>query len=279
MAVTTGLHPTAIIDDEASIPDSCEIGPYTVIGPGVELGERVRIGPHVYIERDTRIGDDCRIWKGAVLGTDAQDLKYMGERTWLEVGAGTKIREYATLNRGTAASGTTVVGEDSLIMAYAHVAHDCKVGRHVVLANSVQMAGHVEIGDWVMVGGLSGIHQFVRIGSHSMVGGASRVVQDVAPFTLVVGNPCACYGLNRIGLRRQGFSAESVAELRIAYRQLFQSETPTRKGVEDFELQGASREVVELVRFMRESGRGVTTPGRGAHVDVEAATKDPPDPS
>jgi len=269
MAVAARLHPTAILDATARIPDSCEIGPYSVIGPGVELGARVAIGPHVLIERDTRVGDDCRIWKGAVLGTDAQDLKYMGEPSWLEVGAGTMIREYATLNRGTSAGGTTVVGAGSLIMAYAHVAHDCKVGRNVVLANSVQMAGHVEIGDRVMVGGLTGIHQFVRIGSHSMVGGASRVVQDVAPFTLVAGNPCSCFGLNRIGLRRQGFSTESIATLRGAYRRLFQADVPAGKAAQDFDLRGASAEVVEFVRFVTHSTRGVTTPRARSTQEIE----------
>lgn len=278
-SVATGLHSTAIIDDAARVPDSCSIGAYTVIGPDVHLGERVRIGTHVYIERDTRIGDDCRIWKGAVLGTDAQDLKYLGERTWLEIGARTMIREYATLNRGTAAGGTTMVGADSLIMAYAHVAHDCSLGRHVILANAVQMGGHVEIGDWGIVGGVTGIHQFVRIGSHSMIGGASRVVQDVAPFTLVVGNPCACFGLNRVGLRRRGFSADSVADLRTAYSRLFNSGAPLGRAAEDFDLEDASAEVVELVEFVRASARGVTSPGRAVYVDVEAAAMDLPDTS
>ncbi len=254
-----GRHATAVIDERARIHESAAIGPYSVIGPDVQIGERVRIGPHVTIERDTCIGADCRVWPGAVLGTDPQDLKYVGERTWLEIGPGTRVRECATLNRGTAATGKTVVGEDCLIMAYAHVAHDCRIGDHVVLANAVNLAGHVHIGEWAIVGGVSGVHQFVRIGRHSMVGGASRVLQDVAPFTLVAGNPCTAYGLNRVGLRRRGFPDPTLAELRSAFRRLFQSDTPTRHAAAELS-EDPVPEVRELARFILDSERGVTTP-------------------
>ena len=276
----TGRHPTAIVDESARIHESATIGPYTVVGPDVEIGARARIGPHVTIERDTRIGEDCRVWPGAVLGTDPQDLKYVGERTWLEIGPRTRIREYATVNRGTAATGKTVVGEDCLLMAYAHVAHDCRLGDHVVLANAVNLAGHVHIGDWAIIGGVSGVHQFVRIGRHSMVGGASRVLQDVAPFTLVAGNPCRAYGLNRIGLTRRGFAVESLTELRIAFRRLFQSGTPTGRAAEELFRQSPHAEVRELARFVLDSSRGITTPAgpAGAPAGGDAPLPDEGDP-
>jgi len=272
-----GRHATAIIDESARIDESATIGPFSVIGPDVRIGARVRIGPHVTIERDTRIGDDCRVWPGAVLGTDPQDLKYVGERTWLEIGRRTRIREYATLNRGTAATGKTVIGEDCLLMAYSHVAHDCRIGDHVVLANAVNLAGHVHIGEWAILGGVSGVHQFVRIGRHSMVGGASRVLQDVAPYTLVAGNPCTAYGLNRIGLRRRGFSEEALATLRTAYRRLFQSEVPTRRAAEELRTAPAAAEVRELARFVLDSARGVTTPAGRADAGAPPFGEDDPD--
>lgn len=253
-----GIHPTAIVDDSATIAASASVGPYTVVGPDVEIGERVRVGPHVLIERDTRVGDDAWVSKGAVLGTDPQDLKYAGERTFLEIGPRTRIREFATLNRGSAASGLTSIGADCLIMAYVHVAHDCRIGDQVVLANAVNMGGHVEIADWAIVGGMTPIHQFVRIGRHSMVGGASRAAQDVPPFTIASGSPCHLVGINRVGLRRRGFSADSIRALRRAYREIFRSEANAGAATEAFDLDGATEEVAELVSFLRASERGVT---------------------
>ncbi len=253
-------HPTAIIDPDARIASSASVGPYAVIGPGVEVGERVQIGPHAYLERDTRVGDDCRLGFGAVLGTDPQDLKYTGERTFLEVGPRTVIREYATLNRGTAVSGKTVVGADSLIMAYAHVAHDCRIGNHVVLANAVNMGGHVQIDDWAIVGGVTAIHQFVHIGCHSFVGGGSRLPQDVAPYVMAAGNPCAAYGLNTVGLRRRGFAPETLQALRVAYRRIFQSDQNIGQSLDALEAQeGHGEEVEHLITFIRASRRGITT--------------------
>lgn len=256
-------HVTALVDSAAEVADSASIGPYAVVGPGVAIGRGVRVGPHVYIERDTRIGEDCVLGNGAVLGTDPQDLKYGGERTWLEVGARTVIREYATVNRGTASSGRTVVGSDCLIMAYAHVAHDCQVGNHVILANAVNMGGHVEIQDWAAVGGGTAIHQFVRIGCHSFVGGGSRVVQDVAPYTMAAGNPCTAYGLNVVGLRRRGFSRETLHALRAAYRTIFRSRLNVSQALAALgEREGEERrlpEVRRLVEFIRDSRRGITT--------------------
>lgn len=266
-APAAGVHATAIVDDEASIAPSATVGPYAIVGPGVDIGERVRIGPQVLIERDTKVAEDVRISKGAVLGTDPQDLKYAGERTFLEIGPRTRIREFATLNRGTAASGVTTVGADGLIMAYAHVAHDCRIGDHVVLANAVNMGGHVEIGDWAIVGGLTAIHQFARIGAHSMVGGASRLSQDVAPYTLVAGNPCLSFGINRIGLERRGFDEDTVRELREAFRRLFRSDDTVREAIASFDLAETGEEVRELVTAVRDSERGITPTRRSGASD------------
>ena len=258
-----GVHTTAVIDETAILAPTSSIGPYSVIGPDVEIGEGVRIGPHVFIERDTRVAEEVRISKGAVLGTDPQDLKYGGERTFLTVGPRTRIREFATINRGTATSGITRVGADALIMSYAHVAHDCRIGDHVVLANSVNMGGHVEIGAWAIVGGLTPIHQFVRIGCHSMVGGASRIDRDVAPYTIAAGSPAFAFGINRIGLERRGFDPEKIRSLRAAFRQIFRSDVPLRIAIDQVDNDDATEEVRELVRFIRGSERGIV-PSRSA---------------
>lgn len=253
-------HPSAVIDDDAELADSVSVGPFAIIGPSVSLAEGVSVGPHALVEKNTRVGEGCEIHHGAVLGTDPQDLKYEGEESWLEVGAGTVVREYATLNRGTAESGSTRVGSDCLIMAYAHVAHDCRIGDHVILSNAVNMAGHVEIGDHAIVGGVTAIHQFVRIGAHAFVGGGSRLPQDVVPYTIVAGNPCAAYGINVTGLRRRGFEKETIGELRKAYRILFQSELNIGGALERLEAEGPRRpEIREMIEFVRGSERGITT--------------------
>lgn len=252
-------HPTAVIDDGAEVAESAGVGPYAIVGPGVRLEEGVRVGPHVLVERNTRVGEGCELHNGAVLGTDPQDLKYDGEETWLEVGPGTVVREYATLNRGTAASGTTLVGRECLVMAYAHVAHDCRIGDGVILANSVAMGGHVEIGDRAIVGGLVAIHQFVRIGRHAFVGGGSRLPQDVAPYVTVAGNPCRAYGINTEGLRRRGFGDESIRALKRAYRTLFRSDEHLGRALEEVEAGDPTPEVETLIDFVRASDRGITT--------------------
>jgi len=253
-------HPTALIDPAAEVAASASVGPYTIIGPGVRLEEGVQVASHVLIERDTRVGRDARIHHGAVLGTDPQDMKYGGESSTLAIGSRTTIREYATLNRGTAASGVTRVGDDCLVMAYAHVAHDCHLGDHVILANTVNMGGHVEIGDWAIVGGVTAIHQFVRIGRHAFVGGGSRIPQDVVPYVTVAGNPVAAYGINTEGLRRRAFSDATIRALRHAYRVLFRSDRNLGDALAVLEAAAPlTPEVREMVDFIRSSERGVTT--------------------
>lgn len=255
----TVVHPTALVHDDAELGQGVSVGPFAIVGPGVRIGDGTEIGPRVLIERDTHVGEDCRIFNGAVLGTDPQDLKYQGEPTLLRVGDRTVIREFATLNRGTTASGRTLVGSDCLLMAYTHVAHDCELGNHVILSNSVNMAGHVIIEDWVIIGGITPIHQFVRIGAHAFVGGGSRIPQDVPPYCRVAGNPPGLYGLNSVGLERRGFSAEVRAALKKAYRILFQSKLTVREAVERAEQEIPDvPEVRHLLSFVRASERGIT---------------------
>ena len=255
----TRIHPTALVDPTAELGAGIDIGPWAIVGPGVTLGDRCEIGPRVLIERDTVLGQDCRIANGAVLGTDPQDLKYKGEESVLEIGDRTVIREFATLNRGTAASGRTLVGSDCLLMAYSHVAHDCELGSHVILSNAVNMAGHVVVEDWAIVGGLTPIHQFVRIGAHAFVGGGSRIPQDVPPYCRVAGNPPKLYGLNAVGLERRGLSDETRAALKRTYRLLFQSGQTLTQALKTAEAEApAIPEVLHLLGFIRASERGIT---------------------
>jgi UDP-N-acetylglucosamine acyltransferase len=253
------VHPTALVDPGAELGEGVVVGPFSIVGPGVRVGAGTRIGPHVLIERDTTLGAGCVISQGAVLGTDPQDLKYGGEPTQLRVGDRTVIREYATLNRGTSASGLTSVGSDCMLMAYAHVAHDCMLGDHVILSNAVNMAGHVTIQDWAIVGGMTPIHQFVRIGAHAFVGGGSRVAKDVPPYVKAAGSPMQLYGLNSVGLQRRGFSEEVRRELKRAYRLFFaSSHNTTQAMVRAREELRALPEVEVFLSFFENSERGVS---------------------
>lgn len=257
-AVAPEVHPTALIDPSAELAPGVAVGPYSIVGPGVRVGARTRIGSHVLIERDTTVGEECTIHQGAVLGTDPQDLKYMGEPTVLMVGDRTVIREYATLNRGTIASGVTRVGSDCMLMAYTHVAHDCHLGNHVILSNAVNMAGHVSIGDWAIVGGLTPIHQFVRIGAHAFVGGATRVAKDVPPYVKAAGSPMELYGLNSVGLQRRGIPDDVRRELKRAYRLFFASNHNVAQALARArEELRALPEVEIFLSFFENSERGV----------------------
>jgi UDP-N-acetylglucosamine acyltransferase len=256
----TEIHPSAIVDPDAELGQGVIVGPWSMIGPRVRVGDGTRIGSHVLIERDTTVGADCQLHQGAVLGTDPQDLKFRGEQTVLIVGDRTTIREYATLNRGTANLKRTVVGDDCLLMAYSHIAHDCQIGNNVVIANAVNMGGHVSIEDWATIGGLTAIHQFVRIGAHAFVGGASRTSQDVPPYTKVAGSPMKLYGLNSVGLDRRGFSLEVRQALKKAYRIVFQASLPLTRALEQAEAEAEDfPEVRHFLSFIRNSERGVAT--------------------
>lgn len=255
------IHPTAIVHSSAELDHGVEVEPFAIVGPGVSIGANTRIGPRVLIEKNTTIGTDCRFANGAVVGTDPQDLKYEGERTFLRIGDRTVVREFATLNRGTAASGQTLVGSDCLLMAYSHIAHDCELGNHVIISNATNMAGHVSIEDWAIVSGMVAIHQFVRVGAHSFVGGGSRIPQDVPPYCRVVGNPSPkLYGLNSVGLERRGFSAEVRRSLKRTYRTLFQSGLNMSQAIERVEADPelSQPEVGYFLDFIRNSKRGIT---------------------
>ncbi len=218
------IHPTAVIGQSAVLGEGVTVGPYTVIEDDVEIGDGTKIWPHVHIASGARIGSDCKIYSGAVLATEPQDLKFSGEKTMLYVGDRTVVRECVTLNRGTKASGKTVIGSDNLFMAYTHVGHDCVIGNHVVVANCVPFGGHCEVGDYVVIGGLAAVHQFVRIGRFSMIGGLSRATLDVPPFVMASGNETFRFeGLNSIGLKRRGLSSEKITMIKDAYRIIFQS--------------------------------------------------------
>ncbi|MBN2288071.1 MAG: acyl-ACP--UDP-N-acetylglucosamine O-acyltransferase [Candidatus Glassbacteria bacterium] len=257
-ALKLSIHSTAIIDKSAELADDVEIGPYTVIGPGVKIGSGTIIGPHVYIYKNTTIGSECVIWKSVSMGTDSQDLKYRGQPTYLEIGDRTSIREFATLNRATTENEATRVGSDCLLMAYTHVAHDCRVGSNVILSNAVNMAGHVAIDDYAIISGMTCIHQFVRVGIHSFIGGGSRVPKDVAPFVMAVGNPIMLNGLNTVGLQRKGFSEEVRLELKRAYKIFFRSQYNISQALEHArsELKPLP-EIKAFTDFIAHSERGV----------------------
>ncbi len=216
------IHPTAIVDVQAELADDVSIGPYAIIGPNVKIGAGSSIGAHCVIEGHTTLGRNNRVWQFCSLGAAPQDKKYAGEPTELVIGDGNTIREFCTFNLGTVQDGgITRVGDDNWIMAYVHIAHDCQVGSHTIMANNATLAGHVHVGDWVIIGGLTGVHQFVKIGAHAMAGFASAVTQDVPPFLMVDGNPLAVRGINAEGLRRRGFSPERIQAVKQMHRCLY----------------------------------------------------------
>ncbi len=219
----TSIHPNAIVHPGAEMGNNVSIGPFSVIEENVIIGDDCRIESQALIASGARLGKAVTVCKGAVLGTQPQDLKYAGEKTILEIGEGTTIREFATVNRGTSYSGKTVIGKNCYLMAYSHVAHDCVLGEHVILANVVQLAGHVEIEDHATIGGMSAVHQFTRIGAYAFIGGGYRVAKDVPPYILAMGEPLQYGGVNHIGLTRHGFSKETLAEIKRAYRLIFRS--------------------------------------------------------
>jgi UDP-N-acetylglucosamine acyltransferase len=222
LQIVSNIHPTAIVAQGASLDPTVTVGPYAVIGPEVVIGAGTTVGPHCVIEGRTTIGADNRIFQFASLGAVPQDKKYAGEPTELVIGDRNVIREFCTFNLGVpGAGGITRVGSDNWIMAYTHIAHDCRVDNHTTLSNNTTLAGHVHLADWVTIGGLTGIHQFVSIGAHAMVGFASAVSQDVPPFMLADGNPLALRGLNIVGLRRRGFPAERMAGIKQMHRLLY----------------------------------------------------------
>jgi len=259
----TLIHPTALVDARAQLDSSVEVGAYSIIGAGVRIGAGTQIGPHVVIEGDTTIGRDNRIHPYASIGGPPQDKKYAGEPTALVIGDGNTIRECVTLNRGTVQDkGVTRIGHRNWIMAYVHVAHDCVLGDQLVIANSTNLAGHVEIGDWVILGGATQVHQFCKIGAHAMTGTGTIVLHDIPPFVMASGNTAAAHGINSEGLRRRGFSAERIAEIRRAYKTLDKSGLSlqdARQALLDAQAQGGEGAVdlALLCEFLGQVSRGI----------------------
>jgi UDP-N-acetylglucosamine acyltransferase len=254
------IHPTALVDPDARIPASCRIGPYCVVGADVEMGENCELIAHVVLAGPTRLGSNNRIFPYASIGQPPQDLKFAGEKTRLEIGDHNQIREFVTLHRGTVGGGgVTRIGSHTLIMAYAHVAHDCLIGDHVILANAATLAGHVIVEDWATVGALCPVHQYVRIGTYSFIGGGTTITKDVLPFSkTVAARDSHAYGLNALGLERHGFTRERIRKLHHAFKLLLASKLNTSQALEKLKAEGELGEDVELlVRFIESSERGI----------------------
>ena len=253
------IHPTAIVSPDAQLEEGVEIGPYSIIGGDVIIGKNTVIGPHTVIDNFTRIGEGCRIFQFCSIGAPPQDLKFGGEKTRVVIGNFNTIREFVTIHRSTTADiGVTILGDHNLIMAYCHVAHNCKLGNHIIMSNVATLAGHIHVEDYAIISGLSGVHQFTRIGAHSFIGGASGVARDVPPYTLANGNHAKLFGLNLIGLQRRNFSEQTIKALKDAYKIVFRSDLlleaaleKAQKEVEDLP------EVRHFLAFIKNSERGV----------------------
>tara|TARA_B100001750_G_scaffold245706_1_gene266011 strand:- start:393 stop:1205 length:813 start_codon:yes stop_codon:yes gene_type:complete len=258
------IHPTSIVHPDAALGAGCSIGPYTIVEPNVSIGAGTQVASSVLIGAHTRIGRDCSIYHGAVVGSTPQDQKFIGENSTLEIGDRTSIREYATLNRGTSAMGKTVIGNDALIMAYVHVAHDCIVGDRVILANGTQLGGHVEIEEFAIAGGLVAVHQFVHIGRHAFVSGGSKVTMDLCPYMKYGREPLKPVSLNIIGLKRSGFSDRVLGNLKQVYRLLFRSSFNISQAIRVVMNEVEQTEEVKvLLRFIKDSAERSSKNGRG----------------
>jgi UDP-N-acetylglucosamine acyltransferase len=253
------IHPTAIVDPAARIDGSADIGPYSIVGPEVEIGARTRLMAHVYVEGPTWIGEDNLFFPYSSIGVASQDLKYHGERAETRIGRRNRIREFVTIHRGTEGGGAlTSIGDDNLLMAYVHVAHDVHIAHHTILANAVTFAGHVTVGDWAGIGAFSGVHQFCRIGRHCYIGGYSVVTQDVLPYSMTVSpREIKIFGANRTGLERRGFANETVESLQTAFRILTRSGLNTTQAIERIRQEVAGcAELDEVIEFIQSSARG-----------------------
>lgn len=254
------IHETALINSGAEIDSNVNIGAYSIIGDNVFIGSGTIIGPHVVIDPFTTIGRNCRIFQYAALGAVPQSLKFEGEKTYVKIGNGTIVREFVTIHRGTGfGGGITEVGEENFLMAYTHIAHDCRVGRKVVMANNATLAGHITIGDHATIGGLVAVHQFVKIGEYAFVGGKSAVVKDVPPYVIAAGDRAELHGLNSVGLKRHGFSPTTLSLLKKTYRIIFRIGLTMNEAIERVRAEVEQvPEVVNLIDFIRSSQRGVT---------------------
>lgn len=253
------IDKTAIIHPGADIDGSTDVGPYSIIGGSVKIGRNNKIASHVVIEGNTQIGDGNKIFQFASIGSPPQDLKYNGEDTKLIIGNGNIIREYVTMNPGTVTgNGVTVIGDSNLFMMHVHIAHDCIVGNRTVLANNATLAGHIEIQDYVILGGLCAIHQFVRIGESALIAGGSMVVQDVPPYLIASGDRAKIYGINRIGLERRNFSAEEIDGIKTAFKILYRSKVTAKAAVEKIRSEISGEKIEKFALFIENSERGIT---------------------
>ena len=258
------IHPTALIDPAAQLAADVEVGPFAMVGPHVQIGARTRIGAHCVIDGHTTIGEDNVFHPHSTIGGPPQDKKYAGEPTRLEIGHRNTVREYCTFNTGTAQDvGVTRIGDDNWIMAYVHIAHDVQLANKTILANNATLAGHVHVGDWVIIGGLTGVHQFVKIGAHAMIGFASAINQDVPPFIMADGNPPSARGFNIEGLRRRGFGPERIAAVKAMYRQIYRNGLTLEQARDAIDALAAehpeAREDVAMMQaFLQGSTRGIT---------------------
>jgi UDP-N-acetylglucosamine acyltransferase len=253
------IDPHAIVSPHAQLGEGVTVGPFAVIGADVVLGARTTVGAHAVIEGPTRVGEDNQIFPFASIGTAPQDKKYKGEPTQLTIGDRNVFREFCTMNRGTASGrGLTSIGSDCLFMAYSHVAHDCAIGDKVILANCATLGGHVQLGDWVQLGGLSAIHQFCKVGAHAFVAGGAILTRDLPPYVMIAGNPAAPHSINSEGLKRRGFTAEQIRNLRTAYRILYRSELKLAQAIEQLtRLARVNAEVQPLLDFIGASTRSL----------------------
>ncbi len=259
----TQIHATALVDTGAELAADVTVGPYAVIGANVRIGEGSSIGAHCVVEGHTTIGRDNRIFQFASVGAAPQDKKYAGEPTRLVIGDGNTLREFVTVNTGTVQDGgLTALGDDNWIMAYVHVAHDCRIGSHTIIANATQLGGHVHVGDWAFLGGLSGVHQFVRVGAHAMTGFQTRLSQDLPPYVTAAGNPASATGINAEGLRRRGFSPERIAQVKQMHRALYRQGLTLAAGIAEIEamhgqLDGSEADLALLLDFLASAERGI----------------------
>lgn len=259
------IHPTAVIHPDAQLHPTVRVAPYAVIGAGVKIGAHTNIGSHVVIEGLTEIGEHNSIFPGAAIGLEPQDLKYKGAASWVKIGDRNRLREYVTINRATEEGKATVIGNDNLLMAYAHVAHNCIIENEVIIANNVAMAGHVQIESMAVISGVLGIHQFVHIGRMAMVGGMSRISRDVPPYMLVEGNPAKVRSLNLVGLKRRGFTPSDFRQLKKAFRILYSDNLALLQAIEQLELFSDNEHIRYLVNFLKMSvlqGRRGLIPGK-----------------
>jgi len=253
------IHPTAIISPDAHLEEGVEIGPYSIIGSDVKIGKSTVIGPHTVIDDYTHIGEGNRIFQFCSIGAPPQDLKFGGEKTRVVIGDFNTIREFVTIHRSTTTDiGVTIIGDHNLIMAYCHVAHNCKLGNNVIMSNAATLAGHIHIDNYAIISGLSGVHQFCRIGEHSMIGGCSAVVKDIPPYVIAQGNHAKLFGLNLIGLKRRNFPEKTIKAISESYRIIFRSKLLLEDAIKKVEAQVEDLpEVRKFVKFIKESERGV----------------------